>query len=66
MTNKMIVFAVTATAAIALGIIIWPGIVKHFAYIDRVPRPSVNTAGEISEVPNPQLSRVRLLVSNLN
>jgi hypothetical protein len=67
MTNKTIVFGsvVTPTVAIALGIITWPGAKRH-ASIAQVPRPSVSTAAEMSELPNPQLSRVRLLVSNLN
>jgi hypothetical protein len=66
MTNKMIVFTVTATAVIAFGIITWPGANQASRPIDQVPRPSVSTAAEILELPNPQLSRVRLLVSNLN
>jgi hypothetical protein len=66
MTHKTVVFAVTVTAAIALGMLAWPGAVKHFASVDQVPRPSVSTSAEISELPNPRLLRVRLLVSNLN
>jgi hypothetical protein len=65
MTKKTTLFAVTA-AAIALGMLTWDEAVKHFASIDQKPRSSVSTAAEISEIRNPQLSRVRLLVSNLN
>jgi hypothetical protein len=65
MTHKTALkYIVLATIAIALGIIARPSAVEYFASTDlarakRAGRP------EIAVLPNPQLSRVRLLVSNL-
>jgi hypothetical protein len=66
MTDKKIVFrsVVMATIAVVLGLATWSGAAKYFASNDQArAKPLV---GASTELPTPQLSRVRLLVSNLN
>jgi hypothetical protein len=68
MTHKTITFkfAVSTTVIIALGIVAWSS-VKYYASIDPAKaKQSVDARPKIAELPSPQLSRVRLLVSNLN
>jgi hypothetical protein len=68
MTHKKTVlkFVVPATVAVALGMIL-SGAVRHFAPIYHAhANHTVGANPEIAEIPNPGLSRVRLLVSNLN
>jgi hypothetical protein len=60
-------FVVLATIAVTLAFIAWSGASNHFAPIDRArANQPVGARPEIAELPNPALSRVRLLVSNLN
>jgi hypothetical protein len=62
-------FVIWTTIAAALGIITWSGAAKRSPSIDRArTKQAVATSPEVSELPtpNPKLSRVRLLVSNLN
>jgi hypothetical protein len=69
MTHKIVTFkfVIWTTIAIALGIITWSSTAKHSPSIDQVrAKQAVATSPEIAELPNLQLSRVRLLVSNLN
>jgi hypothetical protein len=54
-----------ATIAISLDIIAWPNAVAYFVSTDQA-RPKRDDKPEIAALPNPQLFRVRLLVSNLN
>jgi hypothetical protein len=68
MTNKTTAFkfAVT-TVAIALGIIVWSSAVTRLSSTGQVrPDHAAAVSPEIAETPSLQLSRVRLLVSNLN
>jgi hypothetical protein len=68
MTHKTIAFkfAVSTTVAIAVGIVAWSS-VKYYASIDPArAKQSIDARPKIAELPKPQLSRVRLLVSNLN
>jgi hypothetical protein len=71
MTHKAITlkFVVPAVLAIALGISaleISSGAVKYRVPIDRAQaNQSVAGSREIAELPNPQLSRVRLLLSSV-
>jgi hypothetical protein len=67
MTNNKVVFrsVAMATVTVALGLAAWSGATRYFASNDQArAKPFVGTAS--SELPTPQLSRVRLLVSNLN
>jgi len=69
MTRKIVTFkfVIWTTIAIALGTITWSSTAKHSPSIDQVrAKQAVATSPEIAELPNLQLSRVRLLVSNLN
>jgi hypothetical protein len=68
MTNKAIAIGsvVTATVVIALGIVAWPGAVKHASVAKVSDKRAGGARAEIAELPNPALSRVRLLVSNLD
>ena len=69
MTNKSIAFkfVVLTTIAVALGIIGGPNVVGYFDSTDQArARHSVGASPEIAKLPTPQLTRVRLLVSNLN
>src|ERR1700689_3110964 len=69
MTHKSAAFkfVIWTTIAVALGILSWSGTAKRSPSIDQVrTKQAVATSPEIAELPNPQLSRVRLLVSNLN
>ena len=66
--TKMIAlkFAISTTIVIALGIVAWSS-AKYYASIDPArAKQSVDSRPKIAELPSPQLSRVRLLVSNLN
>jgi hypothetical protein len=68
MTHKTIAFkfAVSTTIVIALGIVAWSS-VKYYASMDPArAKQFVDGSPKIAELPNPQLSRVGLLVSNLN
>jgi hypothetical protein len=69
MTHKAVAFkfVIWTTIAVALGILSWSGTAKRSPSIDQArTKQAVATSPEIAELPNPQLSRVRLLVSNLN
>jgi hypothetical protein len=68
MTHKTALkFIVLATIAIALGIIAWPSAGEYFTSTDQArAKYPVGGKPEIAMLPNPQLFRVRLLVSNLN
>jgi hypothetical protein len=68
MTHKKIAFgiAVATTAAAVLGTVLLFGAAKHFAPVDQARANHSVNRPEIAELPNPALSRVRLLVSNLN
>jgi hypothetical protein len=60
-------FVVWTTVAVVLGILSWAGTAKRSPSIDQArTKQAIATSPEIAELPNPQLSRVRLLVSNLN
>jgi hypothetical protein len=60
-------FIIWTTIAVALGIMTWSSTAKHSPTIDQArAKYVVVTSPEIAELPNLQLSRVRLLVSNLN
>ena len=60
-------FVIWTTIAVALGIIAWSSTAKRSPSIDQArAKQAVATSPEIAEGPNLQLSRVRLLVSNLN
>jgi hypothetical protein len=67
MTHKAIALKfVVSTAAIVLGIMISIGAVKYFVPIDQAQaNHSVAGSREIAELPNPHLSRVRLLLSSM-
>jgi hypothetical protein len=58
-------YIVLATITIALDIIAWPNSVEYFTSTDQA-RAKRAGRQEIAGLPNPQLFRVRLLVSNLN
>jgi hypothetical protein len=69
MTNKTFTFkfVIWTTIVVALGILTWSGTAKRSPSIEQArTKQAVATSPEISELPNLQLSRVRLLVSNLN
>jgi hypothetical protein len=69
MTHKTAAFkfVIWTTIAAALGIISWSSTAKRSPSIDQArAKQAVATSPEIAELPNLQLSRVRLLVSNLN
>ena len=69
MTHKTAAFkfVIWTTIAVALGILSWSGTAKRSPSIDLArAKQAVNSSSEITEVPNPQFSRVRLLISNLN
>jgi hypothetical protein len=60
-------FVIWTTIAIALGILTWSGTAKRSPSIEQArTKQAVATSPEIAELPNLQLSRVRLLVSNPN
>ena len=66
MTDKTAAFkfVIWTTIAIALGIITWSSTAKRSPSIDQArAKQAVATSPEIAELPNPGLSRVRLLVS---
>jgi hypothetical protein len=56
-------FAIWTTIAVALGIITWSSTAKRSPSIDQARAKQAVATPEIAELPNPQLSRVRLLVS---
>jgi hypothetical protein len=59
-------FVVPTVFAIALGITISFGAVKYLVPADQAEaNHSVDDSRGIAEVPNPQLSRVRLLLSSM-
>jgi hypothetical protein len=69
MTHKTAAFkfVIWTTIAVALGIITWSGTAKRSPSLDQArAKQAVATIPEIAELPNLQLSRVRLLVSKLN
>jgi hypothetical protein len=68
MTDKKTVFgiAVATTTAAVLGIVVLFGAVRHFASRDQARATGPAAARQIVELPNPALSRIRLLVSNPN
>jgi hypothetical protein len=59
-------FVIWTTIAVALGIITWSSTAKHSPSINQTRAKQAAASPEIAELPNLQLSRVRLLVSNLN
>jgi hypothetical protein len=69
MTHKTAAFkfVIWTTIAVALGILSWSGTAKRSPSVDQASvKQAVDRSSEITEVPNPQFSRVRLLISNLN
>jgi hypothetical protein len=69
MTHKKTVLkiVVSAAATIALGIVFLSSAVRHSAPIEEAhANRTIGADPKIAELPNPGLSRVRLLVSNLN
>lgn len=65
MTRKIAAF--WTMVAVVLGILTWSSTAKRSPFIDQArAKKAVTTLPEIAELPNPALSRVRLLVSNLN
>jgi hypothetical protein len=60
-------FVIWITIAVALGIITWSSTAKHSPPSDQArAKQAAATSPAIPELPNLQLSRVRLSVSNLN
>jgi hypothetical protein len=68
MTHKTAAFkfVIWTTIAVALGILSWSGTAKRSPSVDQARAKQAVDSSEITEVPNPQFSRVRLLISNLN
>jgi hypothetical protein len=69
MTRKIAAFkfVIWTMIAVALGILSWSSTAKRSPFIDQArAKQAVTTIPEIAELPNPALSRVRLLVSNPN
>ena len=68
MTHKSATFKflIWTTIAVALGIITWSSTAKRSPSIDQArAKQAIATIPEIAELPAPQLSRVRLLVSRV-
>lgn len=65
MTDKKTAFGIAIGAAAVLGIALF-GAGKHFASTDQTTLKHSVAAPHITELPNPALSRIRLLVSNPN
>jgi hypothetical protein len=67
MTHKTVAFkfVIWTTIAVVLGITIWSTTAKRPSDQTRV-KQAVGTSREIADLPNLQLSRVRLVVSNLH
>jgi hypothetical protein len=66
MTHKTAAFkfVIWTTIAVMLGIATWSSTAKHSPSIDQArAKQAVATIPELAELPNPQFSRVRLLVS---
>jgi hypothetical protein len=60
-------FAIWTTIAVALGVITWSGTANRSPSNGQArAKQAAATSPEIAVLPNLQLSRVRLLVSNLN
>ncbi|MGA7072744.1 hypothetical protein [Bradyrhizobium sp.] len=69
MTHKTTAFklVIWTTIAVALGTITWSSTAKRSPSIDQArAKQAVATSPEIAELPNPALSRVRLLVSRVD
>ena len=69
MTHKTATFkfVIWTTIAVALGILTWSGTARRSPSIEQArTKQAVATSPEMAELPNLRLSRVRLLVSNLN
>jgi hypothetical protein len=69
MTHKTAAFkfVIWTTITVLLGILTWSGTAKRSPSTDQArTKQAAAISPEIVEVPNLQLSRVRLLVSNLN
>jgi hypothetical protein len=67
MTNKTTAFKfAVSTVAIALGIMVWSSAVTRLSSTGQTRPDRGAVSPEITEAPSLQLSRVRLLVSNLN
>jgi hypothetical protein len=65
--TAVIKFVISMTITVTLAFIAWSGAAKHFAALDSMrAKHSAGLNSDIAELPNPALSRVRLLVSNLN
>jgi hypothetical protein len=59
-------FVIWTTIAVALGLVTWSSTAKRSPSIDQArAKQAVATIPEIAELPAPQLSRVRLLVSRV-
>ena len=55
------------TVVLAQGLVAWSGAAKRFASVAQArAKPLVNANPDTADLPNPQLSRLRLVVSNLN
>ena len=67
MTDRAITlkFVVPTAVAISLGIMTSIGAVKYFVPIDQAKANHSVAGREIAELPNPQLSRVPLLLSSM-
>jgi hypothetical protein len=68
MTHKSATFKIViwTTIVVALGIMTWSSTAKHSPSIDQArAKQAAATSPEIAELPSPELSRVRLLLSNL-
>ena len=67
MAHRKTAFGIAVTTmAAALGIFFLFGIEKRFASIDRAGMDHPGDATQTATIPNPGLSRIRLLVSNPN
>ena len=69
MTHKSAAFkfVIWTMVAVALAIMTWSSTGKHAPSLDQVrTKQAVASSPDIAELPTLQLSRVRLLVSNLN
>jgi hypothetical protein len=67
MTDKRTAFkfVIVTTVVVALGILISPSALRYFVPIDQAQAIHSVGSSQIDELPSPQLSRVRLLVSNM-
>ena len=66
MTGKKNAFGIAIAATAVLGIVLLFSANRHSAFIDQAGVTRSATAPQTSELPNPALFRIRLLVSNPN